>query len=156
MKSKIKLLLNAEPFGFGPSAAIASFFPHLREKFDFIGYVGSDHTLDLQTRLPYNEIHNLNEARNKKIYLQEIIPKYDLVLTASDFSFSEIACSLQIDTIIYDPLTWYWRSIPKEISRSQLYIAQNFFGVEYRLLMDSNAPKNYKVVSPFILIGFFT
>ena len=38
--NKKRLLLNAEPFGFGPTAAIADCFPHLREHFGKVGYGG--------------------------------------------------------------------------------------------------------------------
>ena len=58
-KLPLRLLLNAEPFGFGPTAAIAGFFPHLRGNFATIGYMGKKHTLDLQKGLPYDAIHDV-------------------------------------------------------------------------------------------------
>lgn len=42
IKNETRLLLNAEPFGFGPTAAIASFFPLLRPHFENIGYIGKN------------------------------------------------------------------------------------------------------------------
>ena len=74
-KIKYKLLLNAEPFGFGPTAAIASFFSYLRKDFKFLGYLGKGHTLDLQMTLAYDAIYDVSDssdAKIKKIMSQKI------------------------------------------------------------------------------------
>lgn len=151
-KSNIKLLLNAEPFGFGPTAAIASFLPHLREHFDTIAYVGKGHTLDLQRDLPYDEIHDVSNLRagNKSAVLQAIISKYDLVLTALDFSLAEEAKKTGKDTIVYDPLGWYWESLPESLRNDDLYLAQNFFGVKERLTREPESFPETQLVSPII------
>ena len=38
-RSNARLLINAEPFGFGPTAAIASIAPCLLECFDHVSYI---------------------------------------------------------------------------------------------------------------------
>ena len=63
-----RLLFSAEPFGFGPTAAIAAFFPHIHKKFPDIGFIGERHALDLQRGLPYRAIHDsagMGEARRR-------------------------------------------------------------------------------------------
>ena len=130
-KSNIKLLLNAEPFGFGPTAAIATFFPELRESFAHLGYIGKNHTLDLQKDLPYDDIHDSSNLSDTEI--REAIASYDVFFTALDFEMADIAISLGLKVIIYDPLTWYWKVIPETIKNSDLYITQNFFGVSDRI-----------------------
>ncbi len=148
-KSKLKLVLNAEPFGFGPTAAIATFFPYLRDKFEYIGYLGKKHTLDLQKDLAYDAVHDVSQALDQEI--QEILTTYDIFVTALDFETAAIAKSAGLKVIIYDPLTWYWKLLPEIISQSDLYLAQDFFGVRERLKNEANLfPKNVQIVPPIV------
>ncbi len=130
-----RFLLNAEPFGFGPSAAIAEIFPYLRKQIGHLSYIGYGHTLDLQRALPYDNIYDYKDtditARKEKFL--SIAKDYDVFITASDFEAANWAKELGLTLIIYDPLTWYWKDLPEIISRADLYIAQNFFGVKERL-----------------------
>src|SRR3989344_156809 len=130
-KSKLKLLLNAEPFGFGPTAAVATFFPFLREKFEYLGYLGKHHTLDLQKDLPYEAVHDVSQASDEEI--KSILSQYDVFFTALDFETAALAKSAGLKVVIYDPLTWYWKSMPGIVRESDMYIAQDFFGVTERI-----------------------
>ncbi len=134
-KSPLRLLLNAEPFGFGPTAAIAGFFPHLRPHFDTIGYMGKKHTLDLQKSLPYDAIHDVTDTPKKNIAAPyaDVFKDYDILFTAMDHKIAEEAQNAGLKVFYYDALAWYWPSIPPAVQHSDLYIAQNFFGVEQRL-----------------------
>lgn len=147
-----KLLLNAEPFGFGPSAAIASFFPYLREHFSRIGFVGTGHTLDLQRNLPYDSIHDLTPLSDSERYKQtkKIMQGYDILLTATDFVFAQKGLDEGLEVIIYDPLTWYWKEIPEVIRSCHLYIAQDFYGVKERLKSEKGKFPNTVIVPPII------
>jgi len=100
-----RLLLNAEPFGFGPTAAIATFFPTLRDAFDVVSFAGKGHTLDLQWKLPYDQVHDISVSSDEEI--KNIVKQYDVVFTALDFEFAKISKAQGVKTIIYDPLTWY-------------------------------------------------
>lgn len=153
--SSPKLLLNAEPFGFGPSAAIASVFPHLRDSFDTIGYVGKHHTLDLQTSLPYDQIHDVSDMGKgeRADILNPIFAQYDVFFSAMDHKMIELAQNAGLPTIYYDALTWYWRDIPQSVQQSDLYIAQDFFGVETRLkeiFAQASATASTTKVSPIV------
>ncbi len=130
-----RILLNAEPFGFGPSAAIAEIFPHLRDKISSLGYAGYGHTLDLQQKLAYDAIYDFGDAANsrKKEKFQQLAVDYDIFITALDFEAAKWAKEMGLKVIIYDPLTWFWKDIPPEIKQMDLYIAQNFFGVSERI-----------------------
>ena len=129
--SERKLLLNAEPFGFGPSAAVASFFPFLRNAFQCIGYLGKNHTLDLQKDLPYDALHDISDMTDEQA--DEIIAEYDVFFTVLDCEMAERALALGLKVIMYDPLTWYWHEVPACIKRVNLYLTQDFFGVRERL-----------------------
>jgi hypothetical protein len=148
-KSNLKLLLNAEPFGFGPTAAIATFFPYLRENFEYIGYLGKNHTLDLQKDLSYKAIHDVSTASNDEI--KQILSQYDVFVTALDFETAALAKSADLKVVIYDPLTWYWKLVPEVVKESDLYLTQDFFGVKERLQKDPHLfPQNTKIVSPIV------
>lgn len=131
----LRLLLNAEPFGFGPAAAIAGFFPHLRDRFQTIGYMGKKHTLDLQRGLSYDAVHDITDVPENKrteVYAT-IFSQYDILFTAMDSEVAEFARAAGLKVFYYDALAWYWSEIPESVLKSDLYLAQNFFGVEERL-----------------------
>lgn len=134
-KSPLRLLLNAEPFGFGPAAAIAGFLPHLRPHFKTIGYMGKKHTLDLQKSLPYDAIHDVTDTPKdeRADAYAPIFSQYDILFTAMDHKIAEDAQKAGLKVFYYDALAWYWPEIPEFVQKSDLYIAQDFFGVEKRL-----------------------
>jgi hypothetical protein len=152
VRSNRRLLLNAEPFGFGPTAAIADCFPQLRAAFSTVGFVGAGHTLDLQRSLPYDAVHDISGLSGAQEHsaLENIFAGYDVMLTALDFTMAEkaLACGLQVN--VYDPLTWYWKSIPAVLSRGVRYLAQDFFGVRERLVRESACFSSPHVVAPII------
>lgn len=138
-KCSEKVLMNAEAFGFGPTAAIAEFFPYLRSQVAYLGYIGKGHTFNLQSSLPYNEMYDyedIDPAVQREKFLA-LAKNYDIFITACDFEAAEWAKSLGLKVVIYDPLPWYWSTIPDAIRQADLYIAQNFFGVEERLKQES-------------------
>jgi len=149
-----KILLNAEPFGFGPSAAIAEIFPYLRNRVANLSYIGSGHTLDLQHKLPYDSVFDIGSDRkgSRKEQFKAIARHYDIFITASDFEAAEWAKDLGMTLIIYDPLTWYWSKIPEVIGRADFYVAQNFFRVSERLVNEARAFPDYAIV-PSIISG---
>jgi hypothetical protein len=148
MPLPIKLLLNAESFGFGPTSAIADMFPYLREAFSYIGYAGSRHTLDLQRHFPYDEIIDL--TGKDLLAFTTVVEKYDLFFTALNFQKAERTASMGIPTIIYDPLTWYWPEIPPVVGMKEvLYLAQSFHGVKERLHREPEKFGQCIEVSPF-------
>lgn len=143
----MKVLLNAESFGFGPSAAIAGLFPYIRNC-DFIkqlDYVGTDHSVDLQNNLSYDNIYSLedNEEGFKKL-----VVSYDTFITALDFEKATWAQEVGVNVIIYDTLLWYWRKLPPVIYHCSSYIVQDFYGVKERLL--AAGIENYTLVPPSI------
>jgi len=130
----LRLLVNAEAFGFGPTAAIADFFPHLRDHFEWMGYVGSGHSLDLQRGYPWDAFHDLT-GRGEEF--EEVAKGYDLFFTALNFDKAERTLNLSIPTLVYDPLAWYWELLPAVVKHPDLrYLVQGFHGVEERLRIE--------------------
>lgn len=150
-----KLLLNAESFGFGPTAAIADFFYILRKKFRFLAYIGAKHTIDLQKNLKYDEI--IDSTNYSKDDFLNVLNKYDLFCTACDIENAKIAISVNMPTIFYDPLLWYW---PKKIltiasNPNTLYLAQNFHGVS-EAISNHLALNRVQVVPPLVNGSYIT
>jgi len=126
-----RLLLNAEPFGFGPAAAIAAFASHLRPRCSVLGYAGVGHTLDLQRGLPYDSVHDLTAKPLDE--WRAVLSGYDAVLTALDNEVAILAVDAGLRVAIYDPLAWYFAEI-RAVAKRTLYLAQDFFGVAERYL----------------------
>jgi hypothetical protein len=147
-KNTIRLLVNAEPFGFGPTAAIAALEPLLRDQFAEIAYIGSGHTLDLQRKLPYSAVYDQSQLSAEQ--QSDLLKQYDVMLTASDFDMARAAKAAGLKLCIYDPLAWYWKKFPRIAKAADLYIAQNFFGVTPRLVQEFNTRSNIAVVSPIV------
>ena len=147
-----KVLLNAEAFGFGPTSAIAEFFPYLRNRIIHLAYIGTGHTLDLQRKLPYDSIYDYSDtdSDNRRTQFEKIAKTYDVFITASDFEAASWAKMLGLSVIIYDPLTWYWPEIPPIIKDSDLYIAQNFYGVTERIEHNPKLFPDSRIVPPII------
>ncbi len=154
VSNKKRILLNAEPFGFGPTAAIADCFPFLREHFGKVGYVGVGFTLDLQRPLPYDCLHDVTGVSQELLdaELAGIFLQYDVFLTALDFGMAAKAKAAGLTVVIYDPLTWYWKTIPPTVKDVDLYIAQDFFGVRERLDQEAHLfnAERVRVVPPII------
>lgn len=151
-KSATKILLNAEAFGFGPAAAMASFFPFLRKKFKHIGYIGKNHTLDLHKNLPYDSWHDISKLsiKDEEKNLKKIAANYDIFFTAMDLDAAKWAKEVGLKVFIYDALAWYWPKIPKIIRQCELYIAQDFFGVKERLKKNKDSFSASSFVVPSI------
>lgn len=153
-----RILLNAESFGFGPSAAIAEIFPYLESSLPHMSYIGTGHSLDLQRKLPYEKIfdYSADSELQQKEKFTAIAKDHDVFITASDFKAARWAKDLGLTLIIYDPLTWYWKEIPDVVKSADLYITQDFFGVQERLQKDQDLFKDYVIVPAIISETDFT
>ncbi len=149
-----RLLLNAEPFGFGPASAIASLVPRLKASGVQLDYIGQKHTLDLQKKLPYDAIYDTTDMSPPALeeLLTQLRPEYDAFLTAMDFKMAELAKKVGFETIIFDALTWYWPNIRSTIANADLYLAQNFFGVRERLEEQSSLFPKSQLVAPLVTV----
>lgn len=148
----MRLLLNAEPFGFGPTAAIASFHPHLKKHFNDISYIGKHHTLDLQRHLDYHDIHDISDIdrQQNEDQIISILSDYDVFLSAMDHKMISLAQKAGLKTIYYDALAWYWDKIPDHVKKADLYIAQDFYGVKERIETEFKTRHNTAIISPII------
>lgn len=140
----MKLLLNAESFGFGPSASISAIFDIIKKLFPNyqVDYIGSGHSLDLQSHLPYHKIYEFNENT-----FSTFIKNYDFFITALDFEKAKTAKESGVKTIIYDTLLWYWKD-KNIVHYADYYITQDFYGVKE--IVESLELENTLIIPPLI------
>lgn len=141
-----RVVVNAEPFGFGPAAAIATIAAELRPLLPVLDYLGSGHTLDLHGRIAYDRVIKPEQGE----LLPDLLSSYDLVVTATDFRVAEAACIAGVPVIIWDMLAWQWPTLPEIVRRSHLYLCQDFFGVAKRLERDLGHATNWQIVPPLL------
>lgn len=140
----MKVILNAESFGFGPSASIASIFDEISKSpiVQKISYIGSGHSLDLQKKLDYSKIYDVSE----RDFFQSIVKEYDLFITAMDVEKADWISQTKTKIVFYDALLWYWKSIPPFLKRAELYLAQDFYNV--KRTKEKMGWSNMHIVSP--------
>jgi hypothetical protein len=126
----VRLLLHAEPYGFGPSAAATAFAPGLLASGHEVAYAAEGHALDLHRGLPYAGLRDMTGADDAA--WTRLLRGHDALLTATDERLARLALAAGLPVAFYDPLSWYWAEIPAFASRC-LYVAQDFWGVRERL-----------------------
>ncbi len=151
-----RVLVTAQPFGFGPASAAALLADELAPSCGRLGYIGAGHTLDLQHRPPYAAVHDVTglpgPARLDR--LRQLGEDYDLLLTAMDFPMAALARRAGLRVAVYDALTWYWPHFPAVVhDPSVLYLAQDFFGVRERVATEDALTGRAVVVAPLVTPG---
>jgi hypothetical protein len=143
----LRVLVTAQPFGFGPAAAMAQVFDHLRPRVRFLAFAGAGHTCDIHMRLPYDAVHRLPADDGGEAF-GRLCAGYDASLIACDFSVAEAARAAGIPFGIYDPIPWFWPRWPSVVESAALYMCQDFFGV--RELVRDAGRKTVVVVPPVL------
>src|SRR5262245_45720363 len=83
----LRVLVTGQPFGFGPSAAMAQVFEHLRPRVRYLAFAGGGHTCDIQMQLPYDAVHRLPADGGEAF--RALCAEHDASLIACDFSAAE-------------------------------------------------------------------
>jgi hypothetical protein len=142
------ILWNAEPFGFGPAAAIAKIAGRCRSQINKSTYLGDLHTLDLQTPAIYDTIIDCASLNDLDQWLAVAASEYDVFVTAMDFKLAERARAARLPVIVYDALAWYWPDLSQLAAVADLYLVQDFIGVKKRLANTRLPPT--LVVAPLV------
>ena len=135
------LLCTAEPFGYGPSSSLAQIVSHMATLANSSSahtavYLGSGHTLDFARAIAaYGgrvEGCAIGEAAGRERFVARA-READAALIVTDFEAAAAVREAGIPFAIYDPLAWYWPTIPAICRDADLYLCQEFFGVRARL-----------------------
>jgi hypothetical protein len=144
----MRILLQAEPFGFGPVAMIRRIFTELFRTHRTIGFLGIRHTADLFHGVELERLYNFGDYPSNET-LVSILKTYDLVVTAMDWRIAGLCVDNGIPVIFLDALGWYWRPIPPIAARLSLYIAQDFVGVREKLSCELSGARTI-IVPPMV------
>jgi hypothetical protein len=128
----LRVLVTAQAFGFGPAAAMAQVFDHLRPRVRYLAYAGSGHTCDLHGNLAYDAVHRLPEAGTGEAF-GRLCAEHDAALVSCDVPAGEAARAAGIPFGFYDPIPWFWSEWPSVFESADLYMCQDFFGVRERV-----------------------
>jgi hypothetical protein len=143
----LRVLVTAQAFGFGPAAAMAQVFDHLRPHVRHLAFAGAGHTCDLHRDLPYDAVHRLPEVDTGEAF-GRLCAEHDAALVSCDIPAGEAARATGIPFAFYDPLLWFWPEWPSVFESADLYMCQDFFGVRERV-RDIGRP-NVVVVPPML------
>lgn len=127
----LRVLVTAQAFGFGPAAAMAQVFDHLRPRVRYLAFAGAGHTCDIHSNLPYDAVHRLPDVGTGEAF-GRLCAHHDAALIACDFPAAEAARAAGLPVGLYDPIPWYWPAWPQITSCADLYMCQDFFGVRER------------------------
>lgn len=148
-----RLLLNAQPFGFGPAAAISAIAPHLAGLGE-LSFAGSCHSGELQERRLFHSMHTLSPEAGPS--WRQAIASCDVLVTAMDTELALLALEMGRRVVFYDALLWFWGKgehwgqLCRMMSHPMaLYLAQDFMGVRERLAMLACADA-VQVVPPLV------
>jgi hypothetical protein len=128
----LRVIVTAQAFGFGPAAAMAQVFDHLRPRVRYLAFAGAGHTYDLHVNLPYEAIHRLPDVGTAEAF-GRLCASHHAALVACDFPAAEAAKAAGIPVGVYDPIPWYWPEWPQVLRSADLYMCQDFFGVRERI-----------------------
>lgn len=152
-KLPLRLLLNAQPFGFGPAAAISAMAPHLLG-LGLLSFAGSCHSGELQERRLFQNVHTLSPQVGPS--WRQALASCDVLVTAMDAELATLALEMGKRVVFYDALLWFWGKgehwdcLCRIMSHPRaLYLAQDFVGVRERLATLANG-SNVRVVPPLV------
>jgi hypothetical protein len=143
----LRVLVTAQAFGFGPAAAMAQVFEHLRPRVHYLAFAGAGHTCDIHMQLPYDAVHRLPDLGTSEAF-GRLCADHDAALVACDFPAADAAKAAGILVGIYDPIPWYWPSWTQVTRSADLYMCQDFFGVRERV--HSAGHENIIIVPPML------
>jgi hypothetical protein len=128
----LRVLVTAQAFGFGPAAAMAQVFDHLRPRVRYLAFAGAGHTCDIHMALPYDAVHRLPDLATGEAF-GRLCAEHDAALISCDSPAGEAASAAGIPFGFYDPILWFWPQRPSVFESADLYMCQDFFGVQERV-----------------------
>jgi hypothetical protein len=128
----LRVLVTAQAFGFGPAAAMAQVFDHLRPRVRYLAFAGAGHTCDIHMDLPYDAVHRLPDLGTGEAF-GRLCAEHDAALVSCDFPAGEAARAAGIPFGFYDPIPWFWPQWPSVFESADLYMCQDFFCVRERV-----------------------
>jgi hypothetical protein len=148
-----RVLLIAEAFGFGPASKLIALLhrsPSLQKGHStFIGHgsaLALAHTGRFD-RVIEGDPCNLEQGSPMRKALRE----NEVLVSAMEFGPLAMAKGLGLRTILFDSLFWMWPEVESRLRDVDVYLCQNFLGVEERVASLDSGPA--VVVPPVTVAG---
>ena len=147
---KTKILLVAQPFAFGPVGSLMSLRRQVeREDLEW-RYLGPTYTRQVVDDGLFSRVDFLGDGDLASgEALRRAISDADVVVSGTEFHNLETAVAAGRRLVIYDPLFWFWPTVPPIDLGGMTYICQNFPGVEERVAsLPGNLAGSFVVTPP--------
>ncbi|WP_291124893.1 hypothetical protein [Flavobacterium sp. UBA6031] len=131
--SKTKILMVADPFGFGPTGSLLNArkqMINVRGSFRFFGF---EHVKGIVDESLFEKCSYAKDYVDYKKNILEDIIWSDVIWSATEFHVVEIAAQENKPVIIYDPLFWFWNELQIKNFENVTYLVQNFIGVKEKI-----------------------
>jgi hypothetical protein len=117
----LRVLVTAQAFGFGPAAAMAQVFDHLRPRVRYLAFAGAGHTCDVHMDLPYDAVHRLPDLGTAEAF-GRLCAGHDAALVSCDVPAGEAARAAGVPFGFYDPIPWFWPEWPSVFESADVYM----------------------------------
>jgi len=130
---KIKIVIQAIPFCFGPGAQALAIGNELRQRLgkdlELIALgIGTTYEF-LKMSGSFNEIYRYSSEKSISKKIKKILTEADKIIGIGDFEFIDQVYDLNRKVDFVDPLFWMWGEFPRNISKCNQYYAVDFPGV---------------------------
>ncbi len=143
-----RILMFAEPFGFGPAGSLMLLRNLINNKEHKWRYLGANYTDEIVNRVKFDKVKLLDANEMYKFeHIGKELDWAQVIISGTDFEVVRHACTLHKKVVIFDPISWYWKKFPLFYDKDMLYICQNFTGVEERINSLSQEIKANFVIS---------
>lgn len=149
--NKMKLLLIAENYAFGPIGKLLSIAEHLKLSKHSLSFAGYGTAFQLANHFKFDQIFEIDtedKKQNKKF--REIIQEFDALIICMDLPSLIVGQNLGKPTVWIDSLFWFWDKIPDSMLKADLYIKENSIDEDRKRQKYAKHIKNLVEVGPII------
>ena len=145
----LKILMAADPFGFGPTGSLMNSRRNLVTLDAQFRFVGHSHVENIVDKKLFERCTFLESFDNYEQIVKDEVQWADLIWSSTEFRILKIVSELKKYAIVYDPLFWFWPTLPVKNMENLTYLCQNFPGVSERInALPSNLKRFFLLVPP--------
>lgn len=143
----MKMLMVAEPFGFGPVGSVMSCRRQLASRPIAFRFAGPTFAQDILDEGSFERCTLFERPSHSR--LDEDIAWADIVWSATEPETLVRGARAGKRVVYYDPLFWFWPKVPPVYVPGMVYLCQNFPGVTERIRTLAPEVRNcMRVVAP--------
>lgn len=153
--NKTRVLLVAQPFAFGPVGSLMTIRRQICRNDLEWSYLGPEYTEQVVDSALFENVTYLNsgELETGNIF-ENAITYADVIVSGTEFRHMEMVVKKGRKLVIYDPLFWFWQTVPPFVSPNMTYVCQNFPGVESRVAsLDDKIRDLFHITPPMIQLS---